>query len=173
VKRGYIIAFITAIITIAGIIATVLYKSAYESPAPLPIDPKLTPGDVLPVSSTEVCRAGYTDVIPVLSPQLKGRVFAEYHITHQRPGEYQITHLIPLDLGGSNDIKNLFPIQVSANWKGHEVGAYTRRALIARLHSLVCGGKMKLAEAQEVIRVSDWKPVYLKYVTPELPPYKR
>ena len=44
---------------------------------------------------------------------MKKLVFIEYHITHPLPSEFDIDHLIPLELGGANGdsehLGNLWP----------------------------------------------------------------
>lgn len=39
----------------------------------------------------------------------KRKVYASYGIASRRPGQYEIDHLVPLELGGSNSVANLFP----------------------------------------------------------------
>src|SRR5260370_12001859 len=76
-------------------------------------DPKLTPGDTTAVTREEVCGARHTalDPIPV---RVKSQVFARYGISTAGPSSYNIDHLIPAKLGGSNSIKNLLPHPLSA-----------------------------------------------------------
>jgi hypothetical protein len=40
---------------------------------------------------------------------LKKQAYAEYGITQYKSGDYEVHHSIPLSLGGSNSIRNLWP----------------------------------------------------------------
>jgi hypothetical protein len=55
-----------------------------------------------------VCRSGYTARVRHVTSSLKDQVYAEYGIASHAPGEYEVDHLVPLELGGSNSIANLF-----------------------------------------------------------------
>ena len=68
----------------------------------------------------------------------------------------EIDHIVPLELGGSNDIANLFPEPGSGKASYH-----AKDALENRLHDLVCAGAMSLRSAQFGI-ATDWEALYAK-----------
>jgi len=80
-----------------------------EQPTPILPDSKMTPGDAFDVTAQDVCVAGYAKKVRHVPAQMKLEVYAEYAITMHGPGDYEVDHLIPLELGGSNSIKNLWP----------------------------------------------------------------
>lgn len=69
-------------------------------------------------------------------------------------------HLIPLELGGSNDIKNLWP-QPDAPRPGWG----EKDELENELHGEVCDGKVPLADAQRCI-TSNWVQCWEIHVMP-------
>ena len=69
----------------------------------------MTPGAVLDVSDTDVCTPGYSSRVRHVTAETKREVYAEYGVTVHAPGDYEIDHLISLEIGGSNSIKNLWP----------------------------------------------------------------
>ena len=77
---------------------------------PLP-DPECTPGSIFSVAQLEeICVPGYTKTVRNVSLKMRKAVFAEYGIGYPQPqGSFEVDHLIPLALGGDNDIANLFP----------------------------------------------------------------
>ncbi len=121
-------------------------------------DPTLTPGGTFNATVSQICTPGYSKSVRDVSTATKNRVYAEYHITHHAPGEYEVDHLIPLEIGGSNDIKNLFPQPAEPRPGFHE-----KDVLENTLHDLVCAGKLDLAIAQRDI-ATDWYAAYVKYV---------
>ena len=121
-------------------------------------DPTLTPGGTFNATVSQICTPGYSKSVRDVSTATKNRVYAEYHITHRAPGEYEVDHLIPLEIGGSNDIKNLFPQPAEPRPGFHE-----KDVLENTLHDLVCAGKLELATAQRDI-ATDWYAAYVKYV---------
>jgi hypothetical protein len=75
---------------------------------------------VLAVEAGTVCIPGYAKSVRHVSGRTKAAVCAEYGIAAHQPGEYEIDHLISLELGGSNDIKNLWPESYRTEpWNAH------------------------------------------------------
>jgi hypothetical protein len=73
-------------------------------------DARCTPGSRYRGATRQViCRAGYTSLVRDVSEAVKRKVYRSYGITHHPRGTYEVDHLIPLELGGSNSIANLFP----------------------------------------------------------------
>jgi hypothetical protein len=117
-----------------------------------PIRPnhRLTPGATFAgASRTDVCTAGWSAAHRNVSASMRRSVFVRYHLASV-PKAYEVDHLISLELGGSNDIKNLWPEKYAGTW-----GARTKDRLENRLHSLVCKGTISLATAQHEI-AGDW-----------------
>lgn len=119
-------------------------------------DHACTPGAVIATTSLDaLCTSGYTKTVRNVSTSLKKKVYKEYGITYPQPtGSYEADHLIPLELGGNNDIANLFP-EAALPAPG-----FKEKDLVENyLHAQVCGGEMALGRAQEAI-ATDWLKVY-------------
>ena len=102
-------AFAFLLILAQGILA--------EQPTPILPDPKLTPGDTFDVTAQDVCVPGYAKKVRAVPAWLKRQAYAEYEITQYKTGDYEVDHLIPLSLGGSNSIRNLWPQSTkTASW---------------------------------------------------------
>ena len=56
-----------------------------------------------------VCTPGYTKTVRDVPQSVKNQVYRAYGITSHKPGEYEIDHLVSLELGGSNSTRNLWP----------------------------------------------------------------
>jgi len=127
-------------------------------------DARLTPGDVLPVKAPQICRPGYApSTLHALTPaewhKRRLLVFQAYGIGKQQRDAYVINHLIPLEIGGSNEIANLWPLAKAGRWNT------TRKAkLVRRLHKLVCSGRLSLQEAQRET-AADWIATYRNLVS--------
>jgi hypothetical protein len=135
--------------------------AGYNLQAPILPDPKLSPGDVLTSDPKIVCVSGYTKTVRNVPQAVKDQVYREYGITSRQSGEYEIDHLISLELGGSNSVRNLFP----ESYKTMPLNAHVKDSLENRLHALACSGKITLAEAQQAI-ASNWTTAYVKYLGP-------
>jgi hypothetical protein len=66
----------------------------------------------------------------------------------------EIDHIVPLELGGSNYIANLFPEPGSGSASYH-----AKDELENKLHDLVCAGTLTLRAAQRQI-AGDWRSLY-------------
>ncbi len=93
----------------------------------------------------------------------KKQVFAEYGIPYSRRSNYEVDHLISLELGGSNDISNLWPEAYGIN-----NGSRVKDVFENKLHKQVCTGKMTIDEAQKEIS-TDW---LTHYKSPQTKPTK-
>ena len=69
----------------------------------------------------------------------------------------EIDHIVPLRLGGSNNIANLFPEEYA--FGNHAPGYRVKDRLDTRLHALVCAGRIPLRTAQQRI-AADWESFY-------------
>jgi hypothetical protein len=78
----------------------------------------------------------------------------------QEPCPCEVDHLIPLDLGGSNALTNLWPqphaISATQHWDSIQ-----KDRLEKRLHQDVCKGLIDLDTAQREIS-TDWTAAFVK-----------
>jgi hypothetical protein len=119
-------------------------------------DKDCTPGAVFStVTKDQICTLGYAKSVRNVPESEKQQAYAEYGITRHRPGEYEVDHLVSLELGGSNEIANLWPEAASGKPGFHEKDRYENY-----LHDQVCSGRISLPEAQR--RIAD---NWLKYWT--------
>ncbi len=133
--------------------------------APLLPDPKLTPGDALAgVATSDVCVSGYTQTVRNVPIELKRQVYAEYGIMNHQPGDYEVDHLVSLELGGSNSIRNLWP----QSYKTQPWNAHVKDQLENKLHEMICSGQIDMATAQHEI-ATDWIAAYKKYFNTDTP----
>lgn len=118
-------------------------------------DSSCTPGDILPgAGKAQICRSGYASSVRDVTTSTKNRVYAAYGITHHTTGQYEVDHLVSLELGGSNDISNLWPEAASPRPGFHE-----KDKVENYLHDQVCSGAITLARAQMEI-ATNWLDVY-------------
>lgn len=121
-------------------------------PGPRP-DPTCTPGSYDPSVTqadlqTTICKSGYTTTVRPSSSQTdkaKKTLYGDYGVSIGTGSE--LDHLVSLELGGSNDVANLWP----------EVGKIPnpKDKVENALHDAVCSGKVTLVAAQQAI-ASDW-----------------
>ena len=139
--------------------------SAFAVDVPNPV---LTPGVARTANPADVCSTAdhkiSTGDVRNVTSAAKNQVYKSYGLTGNNTGYCsvargcEVDHLISLELGGSNDIKNLWPQPYTGVWN-----ASMKDALENRLHAMVCKKQISLPDAQHAI-ASDWKGAWVKYV---------
>jgi hypothetical protein len=129
---------------LGGAVALALTFAALTNAAGA-VNATLTPGATNPAVTqanvgTTICRRRYTKTVRNVSTLVKHAVYAEYGVPRAAQRNYVIDHLIPLEVGGGNDPKNLWPEQ--------KAEAKVKDKLEAQMHSAVCNGTVTLAAAQ-------------------------
>ncbi|MCL5733302.1 MAG: HNH endonuclease [Patescibacteria group bacterium] len=119
-------------------------------------DHACTPGEVFQNATTgQICVSGYSQTVRNVPTKLRKSVFAEYGWPYPQPyGAFEVDHLIPLALGGSNDIANLFPQPAKP-----EPGFREKDVVENYLHEEVCAGNVSLDNAQGAI-ADNWLAIY-------------
>jgi hypothetical protein len=146
------VSYSSHIIARQHVLASPGAQCQYQLPYP---DSTCTPGAVFSnVTADQVCTPGYSSGVRNVPQSEKNAVYAEYGITSHTSGQYEIDHFIPLELGGSNDISNLWPEPASPT-----PGFHQKDKVENYLHDQVCSGAMSLTDAQHAI-ASDWVAVY-------------
>jgi hypothetical protein len=116
-------------------------------------DPRVTQANI----QSTICVSGYTTTVRNVPTSEKNAVYREYGITHRAPYSYEVDHIVSLELGGSNDIANLYP----ESYAGPN-GARVKDTLENRLHAAVCHGQITLAQAQTAI-ATNWLAASTQY----------
>lgn len=125
----------------------------------------LTPGAVRVVDQHTLCTTS-TQLVRNVPQSEKLAVYREYGMDKPRtgycatPSGCEVDHLISLELGGSNDLKNLWPQSYDGACNAH-----IKDKLENKLHALICAGTITMQEAQSAIS-TDWEAAYTKYVNP-------
>jgi hypothetical protein len=130
-------------------------------------DPELTPGLATELTVEAICARRWGKDRRNVTAAMKREVFARYHLkgnsdractpdAHGRRCE--IDHLISRELGGADDIRNLWPQPYGARpWN-----AVRKDRLENRLHKGVCAGVITLEQAQHDI-ATDWRAAFVRY----------
>jgi hypothetical protein len=118
-------------------------------------DKQCTPGDIIPgATASQICVKGYAKSVRNVPVSVKNQAYKEYGIYHHTTGQYEVDHLVSLELGGSNDISNLWPEAASPKPGFHE-----KDQVENYLHDQVCSGKIALRTAQAEI-ATNWLTIY-------------
>jgi hypothetical protein len=129
--------------------------------SPIVPDSQKTPGDVMTTDPNVICVPGYTKKVRDVPQDIKEQAYRSYGIYSRQKGEYEVDHLISLELGGSNSIKNLWP----ESFVTHPLNAHVKDELENKLHELICSHQIPVEQAQQEI-ANNWIAAYEKYVGP-------
>jgi autotransporter-associated beta strand protein len=110
------------------------------------------------VTRTDICDQSY--VRGIKQPRFNDKVaaLANYGVSIHDREFFQVDHLIPLSLGGTNEMKNLWPQQYAGSR-----GAAAKDQLEGQLRGLVCSGTLTLKAAQRAI-AGNWWTAYDRYM---------
>ena len=123
--------------------------STADAQSPFLPNPKLTPGRI---AEGDKDRGGVTVT-------MEQKVFARYRLPWSRRPEFKIDHLIPLELGGSDTIDNLWPQKVRIKPYDADRKELLTEVLLQRIRT----GRMTIAQAQQEIR-KDWIDAFVDYL---------
>jgi len=124
--------------------AVILALLAILIVGPFTPDPALTPGVVRPLTREAVCATRWGADRRHVTDAMRRRVFAAYRIPYAKHALYELDHLVPRELGGADDERNLWP----EPWSDAHVKDRRENAL----HVAVCRGDLRLETAQAEIR---------------------
>ena len=134
-----------------------------------------TPGVARPgLTKAKICSIKWGKDARHVTDVMKEQVFASYGMSGNNdprcdppkplPGKKpskqrcEIDHLISRELGGADDVRNLWPQSYGAKpWNAH-----LKDKLENRLHKEMCAGNITLKQAQDML-VNDWRVAYKKY----------
>ena len=122
----------------------------------------LTPGaTIADLTVAKVCADDYVASVGEVAAAVRDQVFASYGLAGVNRDDYELDHLVPLELGGSNDITNLWP-ETMHDPGGN--GAFDKDLIEGQLRDAVCAKKLALADAQAAIL--HWDTVNLALLVP-------
>lgn len=150
---------------IAIVIMFFLLGAAFGADLP---NSDITPGVTrTDLTTNQVCNTKWGKDHRNVTASMKKQAFSNYGLsgnldrsckTDAHGRHFEIDHLISRELGGADDVDNLWPQCYAGNWN-----AVKKDRLENRLHKLVCNKTLSLEEAQVTIS-EDWIAAYRKYI---------
>ena len=124
-------------------------------------DPTLTPGAVRTTNIGEICNEGSTRSLRHWSRERDDFIMREYGLPPGAHPNFEVDHLIALELGGADTDTNLWPEPrrtIEPIWN-----AERKDELENKLRDLVCMGALDPAIAQRAI-ADDWVAAFQHYI---------
>ena len=125
-------------------------------------DPECSPGDAFPLTTIQIkgkyaqepggvivgdiCIPGYSANIRDVSQKTKEAVYKKYGVVSRVTGEYEMDHIIPLAIGGTNEVANLFPQPALP-----KPGFHQKDMCEVCFKNMVCRGELDIKEAQDIM----------------------
>lgn len=100
----------------------------------------LNPAVTQQTIGTTVCVVGWSGSVRHVTPAVRRAAFTRAGIVRADWAKFELDHLVPLSLGGSNSLANLRPVPLAI--------AQQQDGLERGLHSSVCAHRVSLAEAR-------------------------
>ena len=121
-------------------------------------DTTKTPGDTnRAVMLMELCHPEYLRGANI-PPTVRANVLKNYGLTEANMNSYIMTFSIPVCLGGSATIKNIWPLKIKGEWN-----YFQKKIIDKKLNHMVCNAEISLQEAREIIK-SDWILAYKIFI---------
>lgn len=143
--------FLWVVIFMLLTVALVMFILMLPANAQLP-NPKLTPGAVRTTRAAEICARSFrTRPFRHTTEATKEFVCKEYGYYNYCPLRHkmEIDHLIPLELGGADEISNLW-VEL-ARYPDGSPGYHVKDGLETHLRWMVCKKQITLPRAQECL----------------------
>ena len=126
-----------------------------------------TPGVVRPgLTKAKICATKWGKDARHVTDAMKKQVFESYGYTGNDDPKCvpsgkqrcEIDHLISRELGGADDVKNLWPQPYGT----HPWNAHHKDTLENRLNKEMCQGRITLKQTRDML-INDWRVAYRKY----------
>ena len=154
-KRAWLANKLVAIATTLVVILATTPVGAFE----IRPDKNLTGGSVRTGDRHAACGHARENRGPLFSAR-RDEILRRYELPPGTHPDYEIDHLIPLCLGGSDDPSNLWPQPRRSIEK--EWNAEAKDRLERLMCNMVCDGKIDIATAQQAF-ATDWIAAYQTY----------
>lgn len=149
----------TALLLVMFFAGELVPHATYRQHGPAQLnDLVVTPGAVGTMTTAQLCdKSFHTGTVRSVTEQTKRIACQEYGIAPAdcNGRNVEIDHLISLELGGSNDLANLWPQPYAPR-----PGAKEKDVVENWLHAQVCTNHLQLADAQHQI-ATDWYAIFL------------
>lgn len=119
------------------------------------------------ITVEQICSTKWSKDPRSVTSKMRSTVYHSYNVTKNTGAcalsarGCELDHLISRELGGADDIKNLWTQPY-----GGSCNAVQKDQLENYLHKMVCYGGIKLEDAQKMI-ATDWIKAYTTYIDPK------